>query len=159
MASTAAPIALREITADNFDAVISLQVAGDQRDFLPPTVESIAWAYVAPMCHPLAIYAGDTPVGFVMYGHDPAEGRCWIIGFMVDARQQRRGIGRAALEQLLARLAVETGGASVAISVHPHNAVAIRLYEAFGFQDTGRRQGGEMILRRATATPSTGASP
>jgi diamine N-acetyltransferase len=159
VASGTVSVQLRAITADNFDAVIALQVADDQRDFLPPIVESIAWAYVAPVCHPLAIYAGDTPVGFVMYGHDPAKGLCWIIGFMVDARHQRRGIGRAALELLLARMAAVSDGASVALGVHPDNAVAIRLYAAFGFQDTGKRQGGEMIMRRAAAAPSAGVSP
>ncbi len=146
---------MREITADNFDAVIALQVADDQRDFVPPAVESIAWAYVAPECHPLAIYAGDAPVGFVMYGYIPADGRCWIIGLIVDARRQRQGIGRAALELLLARMEAESGGASLLLSVNPDNVAAIRLYEAFGFRDTGKRQHDEMIMRRSGCDQSS----
>ena len=128
---------------------------------MPPVVESIAWAYVAPECHPLAIYVGDTPVGFVMYGHIPADGRCWIIGFIVDAHHQRRGIGRAALTQLLARMTAESGGANLLLAVHPENAPAIRLYEAFGFRDTGNRQNDEMVMRRdgSTREAETGISP
>lgn len=152
MATDAAPIELRQVTGDNFDAVIALRVADDQRDFLHPVVESLAWAYVAPQCHPLAIYAGDSPAGFVMYGHEPAEGRCWIVGFMVDACRQRRGVGRAALELLLARMEGELRCPSVALSVHPDNVAALRLYQSFGFQDTGKCQDGELILRRSAAT-------
>jgi diamine N-acetyltransferase len=132
-------------------------VADDQRDLLPPpVVESIAWAYVAPVCHPLGIATGDSPVGFVMNGREMADRHCWIVDFMVDARQQRRGRCRAALELLLARLAVETGGANIDLSVHPHHVGAIRLYAAFGFQDTGRRQCGEQVLRCAAASLSAG---
>jgi diamine N-acetyltransferase len=142
-------IELRDITADTFDDVIALQVADEQRDLVPPAVESIAWAFVAPECHPLAIYLGDTPVGFVMYGYVPDDGRCWIVGFMVDARYQRQGIGRTALEQLLTRMSEVSGGGSLLLAVRPDNTPAVRLYEAFGFVDTGKRQGDEMIMRRA----------
>ena len=146
------PIKLREITPDNFDAIIALQVADDQRDFVPSVVELLAWAYVAPECRPFAIYADDTPVGFAMYGYIPTDGRCWINGFMIDERHQRRGIGRAALEELLARMTAESGGTDLLLAVNPDNAPAIRLYESFGFRDTGKRQGGEMIMRRAGPT-------
>jgi diamine N-acetyltransferase len=96
-----------------------------------------------------------------MYGHVPADGRCWIIGLIVDARRQRQGIGRAALELLLARMEAESGGASLLLTVNPENVAAIRLYEAFGFRDTGRRQHDEMIMRRAATTQDeeTGDSP
>lgn len=144
----AAAVQLRAVTADNFDSIIALQVADDQRDFLDTNVESIAWAYVAPECHPLAIYAGGIPVGLATYGYVPTDGRCWIIHLMVDAGSQRRGIGRAALEQLLALMEAESGGASIAVAVNPNNSPAIRLYEAFGFCDTGKRQNDELIMRR-----------
>ena len=148
MASDTAPIELRQVTQDNFEAVIALEVADDQRDFLYSNVESLAWTYVAPECRPFAIYAGDNPVGFASYGYVPTDGRCWVIHFMVDKACQGHGIGRAALEQLLARMAAESGGASIAVAVNPDNTGAIRLYEAFGFRDTGKRQNDELILRR-----------
>jgi len=154
IALNAASVELREITADEFDAIIALRVAEHQRDYLPPVVELIAWAYVAPECRPFAIYLGDTPVGFAMYGYLPADGRCWINGFMVDEHHQRQCIGRAALAQLLARMTAESNGADLLLAVHPDNAAAILLYEAFGFHDTGKRQGGENIMRRAGTTGS-----
>ncbi len=150
--SNATLVELCEITPDNFDDLIALRVADDQRDYLPPVVELIAWAYVATECRPFAIYEGDTPVGFAMYGYIPADGRCWINGFMVDERHQRRGIGRAALEQLLARMTAESGGADLLLAVHPANTGATLLYESFGFRDTGKRQGGEAIMRRPAAS-------
>jgi diamine N-acetyltransferase len=152
------PTELREVTTDNFESVIALQVADDQRDFLYTNVEALAWAYVAPESRPFVIYAGDTPVGFATYGYLPTDGRCWVSHLMIDEGHQRRGIGRAALEQLLARMAAESGGASIAVAVNPNNAAAIRLYEAFGFEDRGQRQNGEVIMRRA-ATSQEGPGP
>ncbi|HEX7168714.1 MAG TPA: GNAT family N-acetyltransferase [Acidimicrobiales bacterium] len=146
---------MREVTVDDFDAVIALRVADEQADFLYTNVESLAWAYVAPECHPLAIYASGVPVGFASYAYVPADGRCWIVHLMVDERHQRRGIGRAALERLLERMGTVSGGASIAVTVHPENVAAINLYEAFGFTDTGQRQNGEVILRRARTQPPT----
>jgi ribosomal protein S18 acetylase RimI-like enzyme len=67
---------------------------------------------------------------------------------MVAERWQRRGIGRTALDQLLTRMAAESGGASIAVAVNPENVAAIRLHEAFGFRDTDKRQNGEVIMRR-----------
>ena len=142
-------VELRAATTENFECVIALQVAEDQRDFLDTNVESLAWAYVAPECRPLVVYEADTPVGFATYGYVPTDGRCWVIHFMVDERCQRRGVGRAALEQLLARMEAESGGAAISLAVNPDNAVAIRLYEAFDFLDTGKRQNGEIVMRRA----------
>ncbi len=154
---------LRPITAANFDAVISLQVAEDQRDFLDSNVEAIAWAYVAPECRPFAIYEDDAPVGLATYGYIPSDGRCWIIHLMVDSRYQGRAVGRTALELLLARMAEESGDAPLLVAVNPGNEAAIRLYETFGFCDTGRRQNGELILRRPAGREDTatgrGAGP
>ena len=141
-------IELREVTRENFDAVIGLEVAEDQRDFLDSNVEALAWAHVASECRPFVIYDDNTPVGFATYGYIPDDGRCWIIHFMVDQRWQRRGIGRAALEQLLERMSTESEGASLLLAVNPENEAAVRLYEAFGFSDTGKRQNDEMIMRR-----------
>lgn len=143
-----ARVELRAVTTENFDAVIALQAADDQRDFLDSNVESLAWAYVAVESRPFVVYAGEVPVGFATYGYFPADGRCWVSHLMVDARYQQRGIGRAALELLLARMDDESGGASLAVTVDPDNTPAIRLYEGFGFVDTGRRQNGELIMRR-----------
>lgn len=152
VSAPATPVELREVTTENFDCVIALQVGEEQRDFLDSNVEALAWAYVAPECHPLVIYAADTPVGLASYGYVPADGRCWIIHFMIEERSQRRGFGRAALGQLVARMGADSGGAAIAVAVNPDNHAAIRMYEAFSFHDTGRRQNGELILRRPATT-------
>lgn len=149
MTLDAASIELRDVTQDNFDSVIGLRVAEDQREFLNPNVEAIAWAYVFPETTPLVIYAGEIPVGLASYGYIPADGRCWIVHFMIDEGAQRKGIGRAGLERLLARMEAVSGGADIAVAVNPENVAAIHLYEAFGFVDTGRRQNDELIFRRS----------
>ena len=148
MHDSAESIDLRPITQDNFDAVIALGVADAQLGFVNSNVESIAWGYVAPECRLFAIYAGGSPVGMATYAYVPADGRCWLVHFMVDGQSQGKGIGRAALELLLERMTDEAGGAAIAVAVAPVNAPAIRLYETFGFLDTGTSQNGEIVLRR-----------
>jgi len=144
-------IELRAVDRDNFEVVIALEVADEQRDFLNSNVESVAWAYVASESHPFVVYEGDTPVGLATFGYIPADGRCWISHFMIDSRCQGRGIGRPALEQLLERMTAASGGANLLVAVNPNNAAAIKLYESFGFVDTGRVQNDEMVMRRAGA--------
>ena len=143
-----ARIELRAITADNFDAVIALQVADEQCDFVPPAVESIAWAYVAPECHPLAIYAGDTPVGFVMLSDDPAGGRYYLWRFMIDARYQRGGIGRRALELLFEHVRGRPGAKLLYTSCVPGEGSPGPFYEKMGFVYTGEEDEGELVMRR-----------
>lgn len=154
MAAHVVSVELRPVTRDSFDAVLALDVGDDQRDFVYSNAETLAWAYVADECTPLAIHEGTTPVGLLSYGYIPADGRCWVIHLMVDARAQRRGIGRAALELLLPRMEAVSGGGAIDVAVDPANLAAIGLYESFGFHDTGRRQDGELIMRR----PGTGGA-
>ena len=148
MSEVAAPVTLRAVTRHNFDDVIGLHVADDQLDFLNSNVEAVAWASVAPESRVFAVYSGETVVGLATYGYLPDDGRCWISHLMVDESRQRAGTGRAALEQLLELMTVESGGADILVAVNPDNRGAIRLYEQYGFVDTGRQQNGETVMRR-----------
>ena len=90
-------------------------------------------------------------VGFVMHGVDPDDDSAWIGGLVIDRAHQRRGIGRAVVDLLVARAAAE--GRASALSYEPANTVAKALYERAGFVETGEREGDEVVARRPL-TPS-----
>ncbi|HWH08581.1 MAG TPA: ribosomal protein S18-alanine N-acetyltransferase [Candidatus Thermoplasmatota archaeon] len=60
-----------------------------------------------------------------------------VMNVSVDPTHRRRGIARALLSELLARL--DDPSAQLTLEVRPTNTGAIRLYEAFGFLVAGRR--------------------
>lgn len=140
-------ITLRPVTSREFPAMVRLKVTPAQEEFVAPNLYSIAEAYVEATWTPLAIYAGEEPVGFAMYGHDPETDRWWIIRFMIDVGQQGRGYGRAALRALIARMAERHGCRQIFLGYVPGNAVAERLYAQAGFLPTGEIEDGEIVAR------------
>lgn len=140
-------ITLRPVTSREFGALVRLKVAPGQDDFVAPNLYSIAEAYVEPTWTPLAIYAGEEPVGFAMYGHDPEADRWWIIRFMIGAGQQGKGYGRVALQALIALMVERHGCRQISLGYVPGNAVAARLYARAGFVPTGEIEDGEIVVR------------
>ncbi|MGQ0600394.1 MAG: GNAT family N-acetyltransferase [Anaerolineales bacterium] len=140
-------VTLQPITKENYEQVITLQVAPDQKEFVATNVYSLAEAKVYPEFVPLAIYADETIVGFLMVGSDDAYPGYWIHRLMVDVQFQRHGYGRAAMQALLEQLQREGQLREVLISYEPHNEVARRLYASLGFVETGEIFEGEAVAR------------
>lgn len=138
-------ITLRAVTKENYEAVIGLRVADNQLNFVAPNVHSIAESKIYPECIPTAIYAGDTLVGFLMYGLDDESQRHYIIRFMIDARYQGRGYGRAALAKIVERMRELPGCSRIYLSYEPENVGAERLYFQYGFVPTGEIIEGEKV--------------
>jgi diamine N-acetyltransferase len=145
-------VELRPLTRDNIWMVVEdLKLHPGQEAFVAPDIDSIANAYVEPTFVPLAVYAGETLVGFTMYGQDPGTGTWWVIRLMIDREQQGKGYGRATMEKVIARMVEETGCAEIITSYKPENAVAGALYASLGFQPTGEIEDGEtVVLLRVT---------
>lgn len=146
-------VTLRPITPENFRPVVQLKVGPGQEHFVATNVYSLAQAKVWPSYVPLAIYADETPVGFLMHGPDEA-GQRWIIRLMVDAEHQRQGHGRAAMRLILAEFRADPACGSVAISYEPANQVAADLYRELGFVETGEMEDGELVARLNLAGPA-----
>lgn len=140
-------VSFREITPENFDAVIDLQVREDQKGFVASNMYSLAEAYAHPGRFPLAVYAGETPVGFVMYVDLRERSQFWIFRVMIDAAQQGRGYGRAAMRLLIERMRALPGCTQIYISYEPENNPARQLYASLGFVITGEMEGEEEVAR------------
>ena len=141
-------ITLREITPENFSAVIALDVAEDQKLFVAPNVKSIAQAKVYPDSNPLAIYNGDDePVGFVMYGYDREDEKYYLGRLMIDAEHQGKGYGKAATLEVIRRMREIDGCNAIYLSFVPENTGAEKLYSSVGFEKTGELNGSEIVMR------------
>jgi diamine N-acetyltransferase len=93
---------LAELTADNIDAAIRLELRPGQERFVAPVVRSIAEAYVHPTAWPRVVVDDDQVVGFVMANFDPGNEqdafRCGIWRLNVAAAAQGQGVGRFAVD-------------------------------------------------------------
>jgi diamine N-acetyltransferase len=138
-------ITLAEVTTDNWRDVADLAPRDDQREFVPAlAARYLLLGVYGDTWHNLAAYDGATPVGHVMWGTDD-DGSRWIGGLLVDAGHQGRGIGRAIVEALVARLR-GAGDEPVRLSHHPDNAASRALFESLGFKSTGQMEDGEDVM-------------
>ena len=141
-------VTLREITMENFRECIRLNIAEGQRSFVATNVSSLAEAKVDGVSHPLAIYADDQMVGFIMYDFEPEEDRGYISRLMVDARFQGHGYGRVAMVQVIDRFKDIPECREIQTSFAPANTAAETLYLSLGFERTGEVVDGEIVVRR-----------
>ncbi len=139
-------ISLQEITAETWEQCVSLKVRSDQEHFIASNVSSLAQSKYEPGLLPLAVYAGETMVGFVMYNEQPFEpGKYFIYRVMVGAAFQGKGYGRAAMRALIERMQALPNCHEIVLSYEPENTVAERLYESLGFRKTGEMFEGEVV--------------
>ena len=150
MSGNATPVTLRPVNAANWRDVARLTVTADQARCVATPTYYLAMCSYGDVWHPLAAYAEDQVVGFLMWGIDDADDSCWLGGILVDASVQGRGLGRAMVREALEVLAVQTGRTEFALSYQPENAVARRLYAGFGFVETGEEEDGEVVARLST---------
>lgn len=140
-------IQLKEIDRQNFSAVVKLKVADEQQSFVASNVFSLAQAKVYPECVCWAIYNDETLVGFTMYCLDQEDQEYWIYRLMIDAQQQGKGHGKAAMELVIEQLKRDPEHHVIYISFEPENTGAQKLYEKLGFRADGRVIDGEIVYK------------
>jgi diamine N-acetyltransferase len=92
-------VSLRPVGRDNVRATCELRLAEGQDRYVAPAAFTVAEAGFEPGGFLRAIYLGEDPVGVLFVEQlDPRRPR--LIRFMVDARHQRRRIGRRAMRLL-----------------------------------------------------------
>lgn len=141
-------VSLTTVNGENWEDVVSLNVADSQKSYVSPNVYSLAEAHYRTHCQPRAVYADNEVVGFLMYaGLEPIEAptEYEIFRFMIDARHQGKGIGRQALALALDEIRSLPGVESILICYVPSNPVAKGFYGSFGFIETGLDEHGEMM--------------
>ena len=139
-------ISLQAITAETWRQCARLKVRSDQENFVAPNVYSMAQSRYESGLLPLAVYDGETMVGFVMYNEQPFEpGKYFIYRVMIGADFQGKGYGRATMRALIERMKTLPNCREIVLSYEPENTVAERLYESLGFRKTGELFEGEVV--------------
>lgn len=146
-------ITLQPVTAENWRALIKLKVREDQTSFVASNLYSIAeaqfgfeeeghWDF-----YPFGAYAGDEPVGFVMYcfNYNHSRFQAFIMRLMVDEKFQGKGYGREIMKQVLDVFRANDKIKNVGISYEPSNEGARKLYASLGFVEPGEIMDGETL--------------
>ncbi|UUY04409.1 GNAT family N-acetyltransferase [Svornostia abyssi] len=147
-------VALRSISASNRAAVEALRVAPAQERFVSGVAESLREAAEHPDAHalPWAVYAGDTPVGFVMIADEVSSPEYlphYLWKLFIDERHQRQGHGTATLDLIVAYFRGRPGVETLTTSAGQGDGSPIAFYERYGFERTGDVSDGEVLLRFA----------
>ncbi len=141
-------VSLRQVTAESVRTICRLDVHESQRGFVAPNAVSIAQAYFEPKAVFRAIYAGETPVGFMMLYDDPDEANYHLWRFMIDARYQKLGFGARALQLILEYVHARPGAKELSLTCHPGEDGPEPFYRKQGFALTGKMFGEEAEMTR-----------
>jgi len=139
-------VTLQDITEDNFEDFMNMELPEHQRDLLASNAFSIAQSRFYPDYIPRAIYCDGAPAGFLLYVRDADDvpGDYAICRFMVDHARQGQGIGRRAMALLLGELRARPDMRRITICYHTRNEQARQFYAGFGFAEIGIDEHGEM---------------
>ena len=148
--SAEARVTLREVTRENLREVLMLKVAPEQERFVASNAISIAQAHFFPeVAWFRAIYADETPVGFLMLEDRAGAPEIFLWRFMIDRRYQKHGFGRRAIELVLEHLRARPGTSALTLSHVPGDGSPAPFYQGLGFVHTGEQDpDGEFLMRR-----------
>ena len=126
-------VTLREINGDNIRDVLALKVRDDQKQFAPSVGDMIARASVENNVWYRAVYAGQSPVGFIkVWEENRQEPDLW--GLMVDEDHQGHGYAKKAVELAIAELRNRNPSARrLCVGFLKEDGNAGSFYEKLGF--------------------------
>jgi len=145
-------ISLRPITDANRQEVEALRVSPAQEQFVSNVVESLHEAAEYPGAHAMywAVYADETPVGFVMIADEvdsPDYTPQFLWKLLIDERHQGQGYGKATLDLIVEYFRGRPGVEAMTTSAVPGEGSPVTFYERYGFVRTGALHGDEIELR------------
>jgi diamine N-acetyltransferase len=148
-----AVISLREVTAETVRTICKLSdtLSDAQKRMVAPNAVSIAEAHFSEHAWFRAIYADDTPVGFVMLyigpdDEEPSKEVHFLWRYMIAGPHQGKGYGRKALQLVINDLKAH-GATELFTSCGEGEASPEGFYRSLGFERDGNVYGDEVGLR------------
>ena len=147
-------ISLRPITDENRAEVYALRLAPGQERYVSGVADSIQEAADEPDGRAIywALYADETPVGFVMITDETSGAPGYIPQYLwkllVDERHQGRGYGTAALDLVVEYFRARPGVEVMWTSAQQGEGSPIPFYERYGFEQTGEIVFDDEVLLR-----------
>jgi diamine N-acetyltransferase len=108
---------------------------------------SIAQAYFSKKAWFRAIYANDTPVGFVMLYIDQDKPEYDVWRFMIDKAHQGKGYGREAMRPVIEHVRGLPGAKELYLSYMPGEGNPAPFYRKLGFKETGEWDDDEKVMK------------
>jgi diamine N-acetyltransferase len=134
-----AEVRLREVTAETVHQICRLSsTLTPPKNMVAPNALSIAEAYFEEHAWFRAIYADDTPVGFVMLYDDPDKHDYFLWRLMVAKPHHGKGFGRRAMEQVIDYVRTRPGATVLETSCGQGAGSPEGFYRALGFQRNGK---------------------
>lgn len=130
-------VTLKDITQENFEELISLNVDYEQERFVASNLYTIAQMQFKEEKIAKGVYVDDKAVGLIAY--DLEDYDIWRL--MVDIRHQGKGYGKKAMGLVLNILRKDGRLKTARTSINVDNHVMRSLIEDFGFKENG------MVLR------------
>ena len=130
----------------------ALRVSPSQEQFVSSVADSLREAAEHPDAHALywAVYAEDTPVGFVMIADEvdnPDYIPQYLWKLLIDERYQRQGFGTATLDLIVEYFRGRPGVEVLNTSAGQGDGSPLPFYENYGFEQTGEVRFDEVMLR------------
>ena len=141
-------ITLEEVSKNNYEDCIFLELEPSQIGNLTPNSISIAQSKFETHFRTRAIYKNDEVIGFLTYCHedDPeALELYWLFRFMFGKESQGKGYASKALQLLIDEVR-ELGGKRLQTMHKPSNVNAGSAYREFGFEEIGVLDDGDIHL-------------
>ena len=142
-----ATVSLREVTQETVNSILNLRVTKEQEQFVASNAVSIAEAYFSEDAWFRAIYADETPVGFLVLSDQSDKGEYFLWRFMVDVQHQGKGYGRRALELLIDHVKTRPNAKELFLSHVPGTGSPEGFYRKLGFEHTGEQVGDELVMK------------
>ena len=143
-----AEVSLREITAETVREICNLSntLTPPRKYMVAPNAISIAQAHFSPNAWFRAIYADDTPVGFLMLHDDPEEREYFLWRLMIAGQHHGKGFGRQAIALLVDHVRTRPGATVLETSCGQGPGSPEGFYRKLGFVRNGKMLGEEVGL-------------
>ena len=143
-----AEVSLREITAETVREVCKLSdtLTPPRKFMVAPNAVSIAQAHFNEHAWFRAIYADDTPVGFLMLYDDPQEQEYFLWRLMIAGPHHGKGFGRRAIALLADYVRTRPGATVLETSCGQGPGSPEGFYRKLGFERNGEMLGEEVGL-------------
>ena len=147
--NTHSEVKLREITEDTVVEICKLSntLTSTQQKTVAPNAVSIAQAHFSDKAWFRAIYADETPVGFIMLYDDPLKPEYCLWRLMIAGPYQKLGYGKRAIELLCKYVKTRPNAKELVASYVPIDGGPKGFYEKLGFKPTGEMEDDEVVIK------------
>ncbi len=151
-----AQVTLREVTEETVGEICELSdtLTEPKKSMVAPNAVSIAQAYFCEYAWFQAIYADETPVGFIMLYDNPEKSEYFLWRMMIAEPHHGKGFGRRAVELLIEYVKTRPEAKELFVSSVPGEGSPEGFYRRLGFEPTGQIDEREVVMKLVLDNPA-----